>query len=111
MLVSRVPRKLATEVEDRGFEPLTGSSEPSTGGAVAPTPAEPLAHTLARESQECTRGTPSTSSLADPLDADLARLVALWPALEEAGRSLLVTTAETLAGQLHRKGARGPEET
>jgi len=47
----------------------------------------------------------------DPLDADLARLVALWPALEEAGRSLLVTTAETLAGQLHRKGARGPEET
>jgi hypothetical protein len=62
-----------------------------------------LAHTLARESQKCPASTPSTSPLADPLDPDLARLLSLWPALEETGRKLLVTTAETLAAQLRTK--------
>jgi hypothetical protein len=33
-------------------------------------------------------------------DADLARLLELWSDLPEAGRKLLRTTAETLAGQL-----------
>jgi hypothetical protein len=41
-------------------------------------------------------------------DPDLARLMALWPELPEAGRKLLVTTAQTLAGQLPmpKKGKR-----
>jgi hypothetical protein len=34
---------------------------------------------------------------------DLARLVTLWPDLGDAGKRLLVTTAETLAGQLKTK--------
>ncbi len=66
-----------------------------------------LAQTLARETEKCPaeapKGTPSTSPPADPLDGDLARLLALWPELPEAGRRLLVTTAEMLAGQLPRK--------
>jgi hypothetical protein len=71
---------------------------------------QPLAQTLARESQknpsEAPEPTPSTSSSAEVLDPDLARLTALWPDLPEAGRKLLVTTAETLAGQLPRPGKR-----
>jgi hypothetical protein len=60
---------------------------------------------LARESQKCPASTLSKSPPADPLDGELARLMALWPALEEAGRKLLVTTAETLAAH----GARGSQ--
>ena len=40
------------------------------------------------------------------IDPDLARLFALWPDLSDAGRKLLVTTAETLAGQLKSKRKR-----
>jgi hypothetical protein len=47
-----------------------------------------LAQTLAREVEKC---------------PDLARLFALWPDLPDAGKKLLVTTAETLAGQLNSK--------
>lgn len=68
----------------------------------------PLAHPLAREAEKPPAEGPPTSPAADPLDADLARLAALWPALPEAGRRLLVTTAETLAGQLPRKAKRKP---
>jgi hypothetical protein len=50
-----------------------------------------VAQTLARETE---------------IDPDLARLMALWPDLREAGRKLLVTTAQTLAGQLPKKGKR-----
>jgi hypothetical protein len=50
--------------------------------ATAP---EPLAQTLAHESQN---------------DPDLTRVLELWATLPDAGRSLLRTMAETLAGQL-----------
>jgi hypothetical protein len=56
-------------------------------------------------------GAASTSPPAEVLDPDLARLTALWPDLLEAGRKLLVTTAETLAGQLRRPGKRTRKES
>ena len=70
------------------------------------TPSQPLAHSLARESEKSPALALSTSPPTDPLDADLARLMALWPELPELGRKLLVTTAETLAAQLPRKAKR-----
>jgi hypothetical protein len=39
-------------------------------------------------------------------EPDLAHLMALWPDLAEAGCKLLVTTAQTLAGQLQTRGKR-----
>jgi hypothetical protein len=40
-----------------------------------------------------------------PNDADLARLISLWHDLTAAGRLLLVTTAQPLAGELPKKRA------
>jgi hypothetical protein len=53
---------------------------------LAESPSEPLAQTLARQSQEYAANGPSTSPAAKPLDPDLARLVEAWPALPEAIR-------------------------
>jgi hypothetical protein len=86
-------------MEPTGIEPVTRQTEAESHQPVTETGLETLAYSLTREAQNCPASTPSTSALADPLDADLARLIALWPALEEAGRKLLVTTAETLAGR------------
>jgi hypothetical protein len=66
-----------------------------------------LAHSLAHESQKDSSLAPSTSPQAEPPDADLACLLALWPCLPQAGRRLLITTAQTLAGELP-KPKRGP---
>jgi hypothetical protein len=51
--------------------------------ALAASPPEPLAQTLARESQNGPTASPSTA----PLDADLARVVDAWPTLPAAIRA------------------------
>jgi hypothetical protein len=76
--------------------PACHKSESAQG--LAEQQENPLAHSLACESQESPAEAPSTRPPADPPDADLARLMSLWPALPEAGRRLLVTTAEMLVG-------------
>jgi hypothetical protein len=50
-------------------------------------PAEPLAHPLAQQVEEYPARTPSTSLRAEPLDPDLARVLAAWPTLPAAIRA------------------------
>jgi len=90
---ARFPGFAADEEKgERGdLNPQPAQSKSKTAQELAPTAESPLALSLARESQN---------------DADLASLLALWPALPEAGRRLLVTTAQTLAGTLTRKRAK-----
>jgi hypothetical protein len=69
-----------------GFEPVASKSQPKIGKQVTQNVEIPLAHSLARESQKCPALAPLTSPPADPIDADLARLVSAWPNLPAAIR-------------------------
>jgi hypothetical protein len=66
-------------MEAAGIEPASRSPEVSSSKAVAQTPSETLAQTLARETQ------------ADP---DLARIVGAWPMLPDALRAGIVAVVQ-----------------
>jgi hypothetical protein len=69
-----------SKMEARGFEPLTDSPEGRASQGVAPLASEPLAQTLARESQ---------------IDPSLARVVDAWPKLPEAIRKAMLALADS----------------
>ena len=81
-----------------GFEPAAPSPQRRGRKQVAETPPEPLAFSLARESQNCPEAPPSTTPPAVPLDADLARLIERWPALSATAKRMILAAVEAEAG-------------
>jgi hypothetical protein len=76
--------------EDRILRPANSSRKGTIDKEVAASPEIPLA----RESQKGPPVIPSTSPQTDPTDADLVRLMALWPDLPEAGKEQLQAQAQ-----------------
>jgi hypothetical protein len=77
---------------------------------VAESSPEPLAHSLARESEKspstASEPTPSTSPAAAPLDADLGRLIERWPALSATAKRMILAAveADTVAERCPARG-------
>jgi hypothetical protein len=67
-------------MEPRGIEPLTDSVQPAQTQDIIANSAEPLANSLARESQ---------------IDPALARIIDAWPTLPTAIRRALMALAES----------------
>jgi hypothetical protein len=82
-------------MEPRGIVPLTDYSEASANNQLAPEAPEPLAYSLAHESQKPVAESPSTRQPVEPLDPDLARVVKAWTALPEAIRRAMLALVES----------------
>ncbi len=71
----------------RDSNPPPDCHNDDTGKHVTETPSEPLAHSLARESQKCPVEGLST-------DADLAKVINAWPTLPDALRKGILAMVE-----------------
>jgi hypothetical protein len=87
-----------SELGATGFEPVASKSQRKSSKSVTETPQKPLAHSLARESQKCPIPAPSTSPSADPIDTDLARLIAAWPGLSATAKRMILAAVEAEKG-------------
>jgi hypothetical protein len=81
-------------VEAPGIETVTANAHSHRRKRAAVTPPEPLAYSLARESQKGSAACPSTSPPAAPFDTDLAHLVERWPALSPTAKRMILAAVE-----------------
>jgi hypothetical protein len=84
-----------SKMEPTGIEPVTSIPQQISAQDVAATPAKPLAHSLARETQKSPEIDPSTRPLADALDPNLVRLIEAWPRLSATVKRMILAALES----------------